>query len=135
MAIMYPVTGGFFTLVGRFVDDNVALANGWLYYLQWAVTLPLELTAAGFVIQFWDDQKTINIAVWISIVFAIVLVLNIIGTLGFAEEEYWSAVLKLITVGIFIISAIVFVCGGGPKSGEFGSYYGACVRADSEFRC
>jgi amino acid transporter len=30
MAIMYPVSGGFFTLVGRFVDDNVALANGWV---------------------------------------------------------------------------------------------------------
>lgn len=28
MAIMYPVSGGFFTLVSRFVDENIGMANG-----------------------------------------------------------------------------------------------------------
>ena len=42
------------------------------FLLQWAVTLPLELTAAGFTIQYWDSQKTVPIAVWITIFAAII---------------------------------------------------------------
>lgn len=29
MAILYPVSGGFFTLVSRFLDPSLAFALGW----------------------------------------------------------------------------------------------------------
>lgn len=47
---------------------------------------------------------------------------NIFGTLGYAEEEFWSSCLKLAVVVIFIIIGIVLNCGGGD--GEYSSYVG-----------
>lgn len=35
MAIMYPVSGGFYTLISRFVDPSWGFAMGWNYWFQW----------------------------------------------------------------------------------------------------
>jgi len=122
MAIMYPVSGGFYTLAGRFLDNGWAFGMGWLYVLQWAVTLPVELTAAGFTMQYWT--KDVPIAVWMTVFWLAIIILNVFGTLGYAEEEFFASALKLIVVIIFIILGIVLNCGGGPSSGEYGSYVG-----------
>jgi len=45
---------------------------------------------------------------------AILIIVNIFGTLGYAEEEFWSGVLKLGATVVFIICSVVFVCGKGP---------------------
>lgn len=42
-----------------------------------AVTLPLELTAAAFTIQFWDTEGVVNIAVWITIFTVVIFALNV----------------------------------------------------------
>lgn len=49
---------------------------------------------------------------------------TIFGTLGYAEEEFWSSCLKLLVVVLFIIIGIVCICGGGPAGGEYDSYVG-----------
>ncbi|KAK9893750.1 hypothetical protein P389DRAFT_155558 [Cystobasidium minutum MCA 4210] len=124
MAIMYPVSGGFYTLVSRFVDASWGFAMGWNYVFQWAVVLPLELTAAAFTLQYWDKNGSVNIAVWITIFAALVIIVNLFGALGFAEEEFWSSCLKLLVIFIFLFAALVFVLGGGPSSGDYSSYVG-----------
>jgi yeast amino acid transporter len=53
---------------------------GWLYVLQWAVTLPVELTAAGFTMQYWT--KDVPIAVWMTVFWLAIIILNVFGTLG-----------------------------------------------------
>jgi amino acid permease len=45
MAILYPVSGGFYTLASRMLDPSFAFAMGWNYVLQWAVVLPLEIVS------------------------------------------------------------------------------------------
>lgn len=37
---------------------------GWNYCLQWAITLPVELTAAGFTVQYWtkDGASLVDIS-------------------------------------------------------------------------
>jgi yeast amino acid transporter len=65
MAILFPVSGGFYTLAGRFLDPSFAFAMGWNYTLQWAVTLPLEITVAGTTVQYWTDK--VPIGGWITV--------------------------------------------------------------------
>jgi len=64
-------------------------------------------------------------AIGISIFFAFIVVVNIFGTLGYAEEEFWASLLKLIAICIFMVVAFVLVMGGGPAGGEFDHYIGA----------
>ncbi|KAF8628294.1 hypothetical protein AX17_005997 [Amanita inopinata Kibby_2008] len=122
MAVLYPVSGGFYTLAGRFLDPSFAFAMGWNYVFQWAIVLPLEITVAGITVQYWTDK--VPIAAWITIFWVGAVILSVFGTLGFAEEEFWSSCLKLIVVVMFVLIGIVCICGGGPKSGEYNHYIG-----------
>ncbi|KAK5052097.1 Amino-acid permease inda1 [Exophiala bonariae] len=123
LAVMYPVSGGFYTYSIRFIDPSWGFAMGWNYVLQWMIVLPLELTVCSFTVQYWN--KDISVAVWITIFWVFIIFINVFGTLGYAEEEFVSAVFKLLATVIFMIVAIVLICGGGPSSGIYDEYWGA----------
>ncbi|TFL00709.1 APC amino acid permease [Pterulicium gracile] len=122
MAILYPVSGGYYTLAVRFLDPSFGFAMGWNYVLQWVVTLPLEISVAASTILYWTTD--VHIAVWMTVFWITILIVSLFGTLGFAEEEFWSSCLKLLVVVMFIIIGIVLVTGGGPADGDYSRYTG-----------
>lgn len=122
---MYPVSGGFYTYSTRFIDPSWGFAMGWNYVFQWAVVLPLELTVAGFTVQYWDGAKDVNVGVFITVFYVFIIAINVFGTLGYAEEEFWSSILKLSATVIFMFIALILVCGGGPSGGRYNEYWGA----------
>lgn len=123
LAVMYPVSGGFYTFSVRFIDPSWGFAMGWNYVLQWIIVLPLELTVCSFTVQFWN--KDISVAVWITIFWVFIIFINVFGTLGYAEEEFVSSCFKLAATVIFMIVAVVLICGGGPSGGQYDEYWGA----------
>lgn len=70
MCILYPLSGGYYTLASRFLDPSYAFAMGWNYWLQWAVTLPLEITVAGQTVQWWTDK--VPLGAWITIFWLVI---------------------------------------------------------------
>lgn len=56
---------------------------GWDYAAGWLVVLPFELIASGVTISFW--RSDINIAVWISVFFVLLVVVQIFGVRGYGE--------------------------------------------------
>ncbi|KAJ2988559.1 hypothetical protein NUW58_g3906 [Xylaria curta] len=125
LAVMYPVSGGFYTYATRFIDPAWGFAIGWNYVAQWAVVVPLELTVCSISIQYWNQE--VSSAVWITIFWVFIIAVNIFGTLGYAEEEFWSSIIKLSATVIFIIIAFVLVLGGGPSNGRYSEYTGASL--------
>ena len=123
LAIMYPVSGGFYTYSTRFIDPSWGFAMGWNYVFQWAIVLPLEITVASFTINFWTTD--VNVAVWITMFLVALILINVFGVLGYGEEEFWASALKLAAIVIFMIVALVLVLGGGPERGRYSSYWGA----------
>lgn len=91
--------------------------------LQWTIVLPFELVVATFTCQYWN--RDISIAVWVTVFWVVIIFVNIFGTLGYAEEEFWSSTFKLFAIIIFMIVAIVLICGGGPAGGAYDEYWGA----------
>ena len=104
LAVMFPISGGFYTYSARFIDPSWGFAMGWNYVFQWAIVLPLEINVAGLTIGYWDPEQKINIAVWITVFLLVIIIINIFGVLGYAEEEFWVSILKLATVVIFMVS-------------------------------
>ncbi|KAL2842187.1 amino acid permease/ SLC12A domain-containing protein [Aspergillus pseudoustus] len=123
LAVMYPVSGGFYTYSTRFIDPSWGFAMGWNYVFQWAVIVPLELTVAGLTINYWGVD--VSVAVWITVFMIAIIVVNIFGSLGYAEEEFWSSCLKLSAIIIFMVIALILVCGGGPSGYKYDEYFGA----------
>jgi amino acid transporter len=123
LAVMYPVSGGFYTYSNRFIDPSWGFAMGWNYVFQWVIVLPLELTVCSFTVSYWN--KDVSVAVWITIFWLLIIFVNIFGTLGYAEEEFFASCFKLIATAIFMVIAVVLICGGGPSTGIYDEYWGA----------
>jgi yeast amino acid transporter len=105
LAIIYPISGGFYTYSVRFIDPSWGFAMGYNYVFQWAIVVPLELVVAGLTTNYW--QADVNNAVWITIFWLAIILVNIFGVLGYAEEEFWVALLKLGTVVVFMVSKLM----------------------------
>ncbi|PPQ69429.1 hypothetical protein CVT24_001478 [Panaeolus cyanescens] len=119
MSILYHVPGGFYTLPVRFLGPSFAFAMGqWNYVFQWVIVLPLEITVASTTVQYWGED-IIPIAGWITIFWIVITIVCVFGTLSFAEEEFWSSVIKLLVVVMFIFIGIICICEGGPSVGEY----------------
>lgn len=57
---------------------------------------------------YWEYVRHINIAVWITLFLLIIVIINVFGVIGFAEEEFWASVFKLTAVVVFMIISLVF---------------------------
>jgi amino acid transporter len=125
LAVMYPVSGGFYTYSTRFIDPSWGFAMGWNYVFQWAIVLPLEINVAALTIAYWPSAAGVSIGVWMFLFWLFIILINVFGTLGYAEEEFWSSCLKLSATVIFMIIALIFVLGGGPERGIYDEYWGA----------
>lgn len=86
------------------------------------------MTVASFTVQYWNPN--INEGIWITVFWIVIIVINIFGTLGYAEEEFWSSCFKLAAIVIFMIVAVILICGGGPSSGKFDTYQGGKLWQD-----
>lgn len=119
MAVMFPVSGGFYMYAIRFVDPSFGFATAWTYVLSWVTTLPLELIVCAITIRYWDSETSTG--VWIAVFLAVIILLNVFGVLGYAGLSCF----KLSSVLVFMIIAVVLVCGGGPSTGRYNAYWGA----------
>ncbi|KAK9460241.1 amino acid permease-domain-containing protein [Lipomyces oligophaga] len=121
LAVVFPVAGSFSTYSTRFIDPAWGFAMGWNYALQWLVVFPLELVAASITLNYWHVD--VNNAVWVTIFWVIIVLINFFGVKGYGEAECIFSMIKVIAVIGFIILGIVLTCGGGPQGGYIGGRY------------
>ncbi|CAO1628397.1 unnamed protein product [Sympodiomycopsis kandeliae] len=121
LATALPIAGSFNSYATRFIDPAWGFAVGWNYWMQWLVTIPLEIVACSIVIQYWDTQQKITPGVWVTILLLILVVVNLFGIKGYGEFEFWASTIKVTAIIGFIIAAIVVNTGGAPS----GQYIGA----------
>ncbi|AEO71611.1 4314efd7-4a3b-4626-970c-723050ada24f [Thermothielavioides terrestris] len=120
MATYIPTAGAFSSYATRFVDDSLGFAVGWLYWFAWATTYALSLTAAGLIIQYWNQN--VNIGILIAVFWVVFTVVNYLPVRIYGELEMWLSSLKVITIAGFIIFAVCIAAGAGQE-GALGFKY------------
>lgn len=115
MAVLFPVAGSFSAYSTRFLDPAWGFAMGWNYAMQWLVVLPLEIVAATFTINYWNQDSKVNNNAWVAIFLTLIVVINLFGVKGYGEAEFVFAIIKVAAVIGFIILGIIINIGGGPK--------------------
>ena len=117
MATYMPLTGSFAAYSTKFVDPALGFAMGWNYWFNWAITIAVEITTAGVVVNFWLP----NVPSWIfsAITMAFIFIINVLSVSSFGEAEYWMAIIKVITIIIFLIAGVCIIVGilGGTSVG------------------
>ncbi len=115
LSVAMPVSGSFQTYTTRYVGPATGFMVGWVYWLGWAVTVGLELTSAGVLMQRWFPH--VHVWVW-CLVFGIVLfALNALSAKGFGETEFWFAGIKVVVILLFIVLGAAAMFGILPMKG------------------
>ncbi|KAI5288458.1 hypothetical protein KEM54_005197 [Ascosphaera aggregata] len=120
MATYLPISGAFTAYANRFVDNSLGFSMGWLYWFSWSITFPLELTATGIIINYWNDS--VNQGIFIAVSWALILGTNLLPVSCYGEIEFWFSLIKCITVVGFMIFGICINAGVG-KEGYIGFKY------------
>lgn len=109
MATYNPRSGSFTEYATRYVDPALGFAMGWNYWFCGAITVALELSTVGIVMNFWFP----HVPSWIfSIVaFIIIFTINYFSVRTYGETEFWLALLKVAAVIIFVIVGIAVILG------------------------
>lgn len=108
MAAFMPSTGSFYIYASRFVDPALGYALGWNYWYNWAITVAAEIAAASLIMQYW--YPGVPSLLWSTLFLMSFVGCNALSSRGFGEAEYWSSIIKVTTVIVFIITggAIAF---------------------------
>lgn len=117
LATYLPVSGSFSTYANKFVDPALGFALGWNYWLNWTITLAVDISTTAIILQFWFP----NIPGWIfSLIFLfLIFFMNLLSVGVFGEAEFWFSMIKVVTVICFIIVGLLTIVGilGGKTLG------------------
>ncbi|KAG0238401.1 hypothetical protein BGW42_005634 [Actinomortierella wolfii] len=119
MATLIPTAGSFNTYAARFIDPALGFALGVNYFLNWAVTVAVEIVAAAMILQYWVPESAFPAWAWSLIFLSMMVFLNVLSVQAYGEAEYWFSVIKVLTVIIFLVVGILVDAGvlGGEKIG------------------
>ena len=123
MATWIPLPDGFSGYASRFCDPALGFAVGWTYFFKYIIVTPNQLTAGALVIQYWIPREKVNPGVWITVIFLIILLVNLFGVKFFGEFEFWLSSIKIITVIGLILLTLIIALGGGPDHDRRGFRY------------
>src|SRR5690349_12926967 len=83
-----------------------------MYFINWALTIPAELSASAVIIEFWIGKDS-AFPSWVVPVIIIILMvfINMAGVKTYGELEYWFSILKVLTIIVFIVCGVLVDAG------------------------
>ena len=119
MATYLPTSGSFATYAARFVDPSLGFALGWNYWFNWVITVAADITIAALVISYWEPLRFLPAWGWSMVFFTLIFLLNTLSVRAYGESEYWFALIKVITVIVFLGVGVLTIFGilGGQYIG------------------
>ncbi|OSD05392.1 general amino acid permease 1 [Trametes coccinea BRFM310] len=114
-----PISGSFPHFAARWVDPAFGFAVGWNYFYTNAISVPVEITAAGVLLTFWDPDIG-HQAAYTAAICVCAVSINIFGVRWFGESEFVFSIIKLLLITILIITGLVIDLGGGPNHQRLG---------------
>ena len=112
-----PSSGSFVSYAREFYGEKLAYAAGWLYFLNWAMTSIVDVTAVALYVKFWGQfwQPLQTTPQWLIALCALVIVLalNLVSVKIFGEMEFWFALIKVTALVAFLVVGVCFIVFGG----------------------
>ncbi|KAI1071404.1 hypothetical protein LB507_005396 [Fusarium sp. FIESC RH6] len=124
VATYLPVPGGTMAYYGhKYVSRSMGFAMGYLYWYSLGILIPYEFVASTLLIDYWGP--TVSPAVWISIIYVVIVFVNLFPVRVFGECEFWSAGMKILLIlGLIFLSIILFFGGGPDRDPLYFRYWG-----------
>ncbi|CAB3785238.1 L-asparagine permease [Paraburkholderia caffeinilytica] len=116
-----PSSGSFVSYAREFLGEKASYVAGWMYFLNWAMTGIVDITAVALYMHYWAAFSSVPQWIFALIALCIVAAMNLIGVKWFAEMEFWFALIKVAAISLFlVIGSIILGTGvhvGGHSTG------------------
>ncbi|KAF2016583.1 hypothetical protein BU24DRAFT_409674 [Aaosphaeria arxii CBS 175.79] len=124
MTALFPVQGPLFEFPGRFIDEAVGYATGWITWFAWVVILSAEILAIAQLWKFRFDEEYLrevgypdkqlgwstenySPAVWVFLFLITVGVINLLPVRQYGQLEYAFGVVKIFFISLLIVFNVV----------------------------
>ncbi|NKK56241.1 L-asparagine permease [Rhizobium leguminosarum bv. viciae] len=113
-----PSSGSFVSYAREFLGERASFVAGWMYFLNWAMTGIVDITAVALYMHYWNAFA--DFPQWVSALAALLIVgsMNLVGVKWFAEMEFWFALIKVAAISLFLVVGTIFLGGGFPVAGN-----------------
>ncbi|MFY4775651.1 amino acid permease [Metabacillus sp. RGM 3146] len=101
LAVAIPDVGSYQTYATRFISPSAGYVIGWIAWLNWAVTVGLELLSVSLLMQRWFPD--VSTWIWCVVFAALLFTINALSSKSFGEVEFWFASIKVLTIIVFIV--------------------------------
>lgn len=107
MSTYLPSSGSFCDYSTLYVGKSFGFAMGYNYWLNWAITIAVEISAASMIMGYWFPAVN---PIWFSTIFFTgIVIINFFSVRVYGETEYWLSSMKVLTVVLFIILGLFSV--------------------------
>ncbi|KLO26441.1 amino acid permease [Mycobacterium haemophilum] len=113
-----PSSGSFVSYAREFFGEKAAYTVGWLYFLHWAMTAIVDVTAIATYMHRWTIFTVLPQWTLALIALAVVLAMNLISVEWFGELEFWAALIKVCALVAFLVVGTIFLGGRYPVDGH-----------------
>ncbi|MEC2919631.1 amino acid permease [Bacillus tropicus] len=108
LSVAMPEAGSFQSYASKFISPGFGFVVGWMYWLNWAVTVGVELTTVSILMKRWFPD--VSSWIWCVTFAAALFLVNALSAKAYAEAEFWFASVKVATIVVFIVlgGAVMF---------------------------
>ncbi|KAN0072293.1 Amino acid permease domain containing protein [Elaphomyces granulatus] len=125
MTALFPVKGAVFDFPGRFLDEALGYAVGWMAWYFYIMVVAVEVLAVSQLFNFqfeqdylsdvgypepyleWAFGQNTNPAVWGALFLIVIFIINLLPVRAFGEVEYIVGCCKMIFICLLIFLNVV----------------------------
>lgn len=107
MSTYKPSSGSFCDYSTMYVGKSFGFAMSYNYWLNWAITIAAELSAAALVMSYWFPH--VNPVYFSLAFFVMILLANLFSVKVYGEIEYWLSFIKVGVIIVFIVLGVTTV--------------------------
>jgi L-asparagine permease len=113
-----PTSGSFVSYAREFMGERGSFVAGWMYYLNWAMTGIVDITAVALYMHYWPVFG--GVPQWVFALIAMVIVgsMNMVAVGWFGEMEFWFSLVKVGALVLFLIIGVVLLISGHHVAGQ-----------------
>ncbi len=113
-----PTSGSFVSYAREFFGERGSYVAGWMYYLNWAMTGIVDITAVALYMKYWGAFA--DVPQWAFALAALIFVggMNMVAVKWFGEIEFWFSLVKVGALVLFLIVGAALVATGHGVAGQ-----------------
>ena len=117
-----PTSGSFVSYAREFLGERASFAAGWLYFMNWAMTGIVDITAVALYMRYWSAFSDTPQWVFALAALGIVGLTNMVAVKWFGELEFWFSLIKVGALVAFLLTGAVLLGIGHPVAGHAPGY-------------